>query len=147
MIRENPFQEHPLKQLRKRLSRMIIALPTRSLNKGSQISTITMEHPGTLVQIAISGQPFNKVVVCHPLGVKINSNPLWPILENFLRLSCYSLTSMDSTLLPIHMNKGLCKRKVLHPGLSFGRKKIPSDSFTLLISCMVGCCGLSQSSF
>ena len=51
--------------------------------------------------------------------------------------------SMDSTLLLIHRIKGLCKRKVLHPGLPSGRKKILSDSFTFLISCMVGCYGLS----
>ena len=147
MIRENPFQEHPLRLLRKRLSRIITTLLIRSLNQRSHIFAITVEHPATLIQITISGQPLNQVIVCHLLGAKINFNSLQPLLENFLRLSCYSLTSMDSTLLPIHMNKGLCKRKVLHPGLSFGRKKIPSDSFTLLISCMVGCCGLSQSSF
>ena len=29
------------------------------------------------------------------------------------------------------------KRKDPHPGLPSGRKKIPSDSFTFLISCMV----------
>ena len=29
------------------------------------------------------------------------------------------------------------KKKVLHPSLPFGRKKIPSDSFTFLTSCMV----------
>ena len=146
MIRENPFQEHPIKQLRKRLSRMIIALPTRSLNKTSHVSAIIMEHPGTLVRIAISGQPFNKAVVCHPFGVKINSNSLWPLLENFLRLPSYSQTSMDSTLLLIYLNKILCKKKVLHPGLPSGRKNIPSDSFTFLFSCMVVWCVLSQSS-
>ena len=147
MIRENQFQEHPLRLLRKRLSRIIITLLIRSLNQRSHIFATTMEHLDTLIQITISGQPLNQVIMCHLLGAKINSNSLQPLLENFLRLSCYSLTSMDSTFLLIHLNKGLCKRKIFHPSLSFGRKKIPSDSFTLLISCMVGCCGLSQSSF
>ena len=59
-------------------------------------------------------------------------------LANFLRLSCYSLISMDSTLLLIHLNKGSCKRNVLHLGVPSGRKKIPSDSFTFLISCIAG---------
>ena len=45
---------------------------------------------------------------------------------------------MDSTLLLIHLNKSSRKRKVLHPGLPSRRKKISSDSFTFLISCMVG---------
>ena len=44
---------------------------------------------------------------------------------------------MVSTLLLILLNKGSHKRKTLHQGLRFGRKKIPSDSFTFLISCMV----------
>ena len=47
------------------------------------------------------------------------------------------ISSMDSTLLLIHLNKGLCKRKVLHPGLPSCRKKISSDSFTFLISRML----------
>ena len=57
------------------------------------------------------------------------------------------MSSVDSTLLLIHLNKGLYKRKVLHPGLPSQRKKISSDSFTFLISHMVVCCGLSQFSF
>ena len=138
MIRENPFQKHPLRLVRERLSGIITTPPTRSPNQRSLTSTITMEHLCTLIQIAISGQPLNKAIVCHLLGAKINSNFPQPPLENFLRPSCYSLISMDSTLLVIHLNKGSCKRKVLHPGLSFGRKKIPSDSFTFLISCMLG---------
>ena len=138
MIRENQFQEHPLRLVRKRLSRIIIAPPTRSLNQRSLTSAITMEHLGTLVQIAINGQPLNKAIMCHLLGVKINTNSLQPLLANFLRLSCYSLISMDSTLLLIHLNKGSCKRNVLHLGVPSGRKKIPSDSFTFLISCIAG---------
>ena len=89
---------------------------------------------GTLIQIAISGQPLNKAIVCHLLETKINSNFPQPLLENFLRLSCYSLISIDLTLLLIHLNKGSCKRKIPHIGLPSGRKKIPSDSFTFLIS-------------
>ena len=138
MIRENQFQEHPLRLVRKRLSRIIIAPPTRSLNQRSLTSAITVERLGTLVQIAISGQPLNKAIMCHLLGVKINTNSLQPLLANFLRLSCYSLISMDSTLLLIHLNKGSCKRNVLHLGVPSGRKKIPSDSFTFLISCIAG---------
>ena len=46
-----------------------------------------------------------------PLGAKINSNSLWPLLKNFLRLSYYSQTLMDSTLLLIHLNNDLCKKK------------------------------------
>ena len=138
MIRENLFQEHPLRLVGKRLSRIIIALPTRSLNQRSSIFAITVKDLGTLVQITINGQPLNKAIVCHLLGAKINFNFLQPFLENFFRLSCYYLISMDSTLLLIHLNKGLCKRKVLYPRLPSRRKKIPSDSFTFLISCMVG---------
>ena len=138
MIRENQFQEHPLRLVRKRLSRIIIAPPTRSLNQRSLTSAITVERLGTLVQIAINGQPLNKAIMCHLLGVKINTNSLQPLLANFLRLSCYSLISMDSTLLLIHLNKGSCKRNVLHLGVPSGRKKIPSDSFTFLISCIAG---------
>ena len=138
MIRENQFQEHPLRLVRKRLSRIIIAPPTRSLNQRSLTSAITMERLGTLVQIAINGQPLNKAIMCHLLGVKINTNSLQPLLANFLRLSCYSLISMDSTLLLIHLNKGSCKRNVLHLVVPSGRKKIPSDSFTFLISCIAG---------
>ena len=39
----------PLRLLRRRLSRIIITLLTRSFNQRSHISAITMEHPGTLV--------------------------------------------------------------------------------------------------
>ena len=138
MIRENPFQENPLRLVRKRLSRIIIALPTRSLYLRSPTSVTTMEHMDTLIQIAINGQPLNKAIVFHLQKTKINFNSLWPFVENFLRRSCFSRTSMVSTLLLIHLNKGSCKRKALHPGLPFGRKKIPIDSFTFLISCMVG---------
>ena len=146
MFKENPFQEHPLRLSRKRLSRIIIALPTKKAQPMKHTSAIIAEHLGILIQIAISGQPLNKAIVCHLLGAKINSNSLYPLLENF-QLLCYYQISMDSTPILIYLNKGLCKRKVLHPSLLSRRKKIPSDSLTFLISCMLGCCGLSQSSF
>ena len=106
--------------------------------------------------------------MCHLLAAKINSNSLWLLLENFLRLSCFFRTSMDSILLLIHPNKDSCKRKVPHPhpnkdsckrkvphphpnkdsckrkvphpGLPFGRKMTPSDYITFLPRCLCVCC-------
>ena len=103
--------------------------------------------------------------MCHLLAAKINSNSLWLLLENFLRLSCFFRTSMDSILLLIHPNKDSCKRKVPHPhpnkdsckrkvphpSLPFGRKMTPSDYITFLPRCLCVCCFmfsvLIQSSF
>ena len=85
--------------------------------------------------------------MCHPLGAKIISNSLWPLLEKFSRLSCYSQTSTVSTLLLIHLNRGSCKRKLLPLNLLSRRKKILGDSITFLVSCMIVCCVLSHSSF
>ena len=58
-------------------------------------------------------------------------------LDNFLRRSCFYQTLMVSTLLFIHLDKSSCKRKNLHPSLPSRRKKILSDFFSFLISCMV----------
>ena len=44
---------------------------------------------------------------------------------------------MVSTPLLIYLNKGLCKRKDPHPGLPSRRKKILSNFFSFLISCVV----------
>ena len=74
--------------------------------------------------------------MCHLSVAKINSNSHWLLLENFLRLSCFFRTSMDSILLLIHLNKGSCKRKVLHPSLPSRRKETPSDSITFLPCCL-----------
>ena len=130
---------------------MAISLLARSLNQRSHTSVITIEHLDTFVQIAINGQPLNRVIVYHLLAAKINSNSLWLLLENFLRLSCFFRTSMDSILLLIHPNKDSCKRKVPHPGLPFGRKMTPSDYITFLPCCLCVCCFmfsiLCQSSF
>ena len=105
----------------------------------------------TLFQIAISGQPLNKAIVCHLLETKINSNSFWVLLENFLRLSCFFRTSIDSILLLIHLNKGSCERKIPHPCLPSRRKRTTSDSITSLPCCLCGCWFmfsiLSQSSF
>ena len=51
----NSILRAPHKIKRKRLSKIIIALLARSLNRRSHISAITVEHPGTFNQIAISG--------------------------------------------------------------------------------------------
>ena len=115
---------------------MAIALLAKSLNQRSHTFVITIEHPDTHVQIAISGQPLNRAIVCHLSVAKINSNSHWLLLENFLRLSCFFRTSMDSILLLIHPNKGSCKRKVPHPSLPSRRKKTPSDSITFLPCCL-----------
>ena len=151
VIRENPFLEHPLRLLRKRLSRIIITLPTRSLYQRSPTSVNTVEHSDTLVQIAISGQPLNRAIVCHLLAAKINSNSPWLLLENFLRPSCFFRTSMDSILPLIHLNKGLCKRKYPHPSLPPRRKRTPSDSITSFPNFQCVCCFMfstwSQSGF
>ena len=130
---------------------MTIILSARSLNQRSRTSVNIVEHPNTFVQIAISGQPLNRVIVCHLLAAKINFNSLWLLLENFLRLSCFFQISMDSILLLIYLNKGSCKRKVPYLGLISGRKRTPSDSITFLPYCLCACCFmfsvLSQSSF
>ena len=130
---------------------MAIALSARSLKQRSHTSVIIVEHPDTFTQIAISGQPLNRVIVCHLLAAKINFNSLWLLLENFLRLSCFFQTSMDSILLLIYLNKDSCKRKFPHLGLLFGRKRTLSNSITFLNYCLCVCCFmfsvLSQSSF
>ena len=62
--RANLFQEHLLRMKRKRLETPgLRRLTTKSLNQRSRISVITVEFQGILVQIATSGQPFNKVTV------------------------------------------------------------------------------------
>ena len=99
----------------------------KSLPKKPTFVTI-VEHLGILIQIAISGQPLNKAIVCHLLGTKINSNFLQPILANFLRHSYFSRTLMVSTLLLIHLNNGSCKRKDPYLGLPSERKKFQAIS-------------------
>ena len=120
MIKENLFLEHPLRLVRKRLSKIIIAPPTRSLNQRSLTSAITVEHLGTLVQIAISGQPPNKVIVCHLLGELLKAVML---LSNF--------NEFNSP--PYPSEQKFMQKKGFHLGLPSRRKKIPSDSFTFLI--------------
>ena len=81
MIKVNPFWEHPLRLLKK-LSRTLIAPLIKSLKQRNLISIIIVEHRDTLIQIVISGLPFNKVIVCYLLEAKINFKTLWLLLEN-----------------------------------------------------------------
>ena len=91
--KENLFQEQPLRQRRKKLETLrAIRLNIRSLNQRSCIFVITVELWDTLVQIAISGQPLNRAMVCYHREVKIRFHHLWVLLEIFLRPSCFSLT-------------------------------------------------------
>ena len=54
----------------------------RSLNQRNLISIIIVEHRDTLVQIAISGLPLNKVIMCYLSEAKINFKILWLLLGN-----------------------------------------------------------------
>ena len=85
----NLFQEHPLRQRRKRLETLRAIRPKiRSLNQRSHISVITVELQDTLVPIAISSQPLKKAIVCYHLVAKVRFHHLWVLLEIFSRPSC-----------------------------------------------------------
>ena len=126
---------------------------TKSLNKRSHIFVITTELQGIQVQISINGWPLNKEIVCSHLETRSNFHPLLLLREIFLKPLCSFRTLMDSILPPILRIKGLHKGKVLPQNLKGGRKKAPSDLFTLslpLLAYLAVCFAflfLSQSSF
>ena len=131
----NLFQEHTLRLKRKRLETLgLRRLTTKSLNRRSRISVITVELQGILVQIATSGQPLNKAIICSRLDIRISFHPLLLLLENFSRLSCSFRTLMVSILPPHLRIKGLHKGKVL---LKCGRKKAQSDLVTFSLSLLL----------
>ena len=69
----------PLRLLKK-LNRTIIAPLIRSLNQRNLTSVIIVKQQYTLIQIAISGSPLNKIIVCYLLEAKINIKTLWLLL-------------------------------------------------------------------
>ena len=67
----------PLSLKRKRLETLgLRRLITKSLNRWSRISVITVEFQGILVQIATSDLPLNKAIVCSRPEIKISFHPL-----------------------------------------------------------------------
>ena len=99
---------------RKRLETLgLRRLITKSLNRRSHISIITVEFQGILVQIATSDLPLNKAIVCSHPEIKISFHSLLLLLEIFLRPSCSFWTWTISTLPPPLRIKGSLKGKVL----------------------------------
>ena len=82
----NQFQEHPLNLKRKRLETLgLRKVITKSLNRRSSISVITVKLQGIHIQITTSGQPLNKEIVRSNLETKISFHSLLLLLEIFLR--------------------------------------------------------------
>ena len=88
-IKANLFQEHPIRQRRKRLETLTAKkLKIRSINQRSRISVITVELQDIPVQIFTSGQPLNKVIVCSRPETRISFHPCLLFLEIFSMPSC-----------------------------------------------------------
>ena len=146
VIKENPFWDHPLRLVRKRLSKIIIAPPTRSLYQNAPLLSLLWSiwhtHPNCYKWLAT--QQSNSV---SSLGnqnqLQLSLAPLGELLKEVMLLSNFNRFNF-----PPYPSEQRFMQKKGSPSRSPIKREQDSKWFILFSDLLHGsCCGLSQSSF